>query len=334
MPGTLGRRELLTRALALGAAAALPRELVAGTRAAVNRRPALLPPSGLFLKDEGGLPRRSTCEAMCARIVPTGGDPGSSPGAVEAGAIQFIDIFLSAFDLPGRLADHPAIYLEGRFSGRYPYPDNQRGTPSRNFPPDDFIGAGGARHFLDLTPLQELSWRVQLYGRGALDSARVSKRWAAQVGALIPLPQEIGLRQVYQRGLDGFEDLAQSMFGVSLAEAGSVDQDQVLAVAAGGATSKAPASPASLAAAQQLFPQLVTHTLQACYSLPEYGGNRNGLMWRFIGWDGDTQPLGNSIYDSSLAGPGRGANQGFGDPAVYQPRGGYRQHRAVSGPEL
>ena len=37
---------------------------------------------------------------------------------------------------------------------------------------------------------------------------------------------------------------------------------------------------------------LLQHTIEACYSAPEYGGNRGGIMWAAIGFPGDVQPRG------------------------------------------
>ena len=92
-----------------------------------------------------------------------------------------------------------------------------------------------------------------------------------------------------------------------------------------------PTPPGAPDAAKALFPLIVVHTFQATYGLPEYRGQHTDAgVWRSVGWDGDTQPLGNSIYDERLFGPGKGPNAGFGDTRVYQPRGGYRERRPVS----
>jgi hypothetical protein len=65
--------------------------------------------------------------------------------------------------------------------------------------------------------------------------------------------------------------------------------------------------------------------------LPEYRGQHTDAgVWKSVVWDGDTQPEGNSVYDSRMFGPGKGPNAGFGDPHVYVPRGGYRERRPVS----
>jgi hypothetical protein len=88
-------------------------------------------------------------------------------------------------------------------------------------------------------------------------------------------------------------------------------------------------------AAQALFPTVLSHTFEACYGLPEYRWLRDNPLWKGIGYDGDTQPLGNSVYDAQLpgAGPGEGPNEGFGEPGVYVPTGGYREYRPMSYPD-
>jgi hypothetical protein len=41
------------------------------------------------------------------------------------------------------------------------------------------------------------------------------------------------------------------------------------------------------------------HAIQAAYAAPEYGGNREISGWKSSRFDGDSQPLGYSIYDAS-----------------------------------
>jgi hypothetical protein len=44
---------------------------------------------------------------------------------------------------------------------------------------------------------------------------------------------------------------------------------------------------------------LLEHTLEGMYAAPEYGGNRELISWRANSFEGDSQPLGYSIYDAS-----------------------------------
>jgi len=46
----------------------------------------------------------------------------------------------------------------------------------------------------------------------------------------------------------------------------------------------------------------IQHTLEGCFAPPEYGGNRQGGGWRMIGIEGDSQPLGYSLFSQELGG--------------------------------
>lgn len=338
-------------ALAAGGAAAVPSMLASVFESA--RAAGLGGERAYFLTPS----RWDTCRSVCARIVPTGTDPATDPGAEEAWATVFIDRFLSAFELPASVADNPAIWVKGRWSGRNPYPTGT-GEPSADFPPDDFL-SGGQGHFLTMTPAQELSWRYQLYGVTALETAPAgAAKWAAQVkSGLIPSPTPSGgLRQLYDEGLDAFDTWSRSLFGVPYPAASTTEQDLMLELAgnviidafAGNLPSGAPA-PVPPAAVTALFPVITLHTFQATYGIPEYAW-RNGAddptvirgegtaQWRAIGYDGDTEPLGNSLFDPKLYGPGEGPNDGFGaepgsadaEAGVFVPFGGYHEYRPVS----
>ena len=307
----MSRRDFLVAALASGATIAVSPRLEAAIRHVTSAGSADM----YFFTSA----RARTAQAICARIVPS--DAGS-PGATEAKAVVFIDRFLAAFELPSVVADGPAIYIHGRFSDRNAHHG------------DDFL-SGARAHFLPLTGHQEMSWRAELYGVSALDRAPagiyVSKKWRAQVGNLLPAPSS--LRKIYADGLDAFDSYAKTVFGTSFASASTVQQDLLLEAAGNVILSNfpIPAPPGAPDAAKALFPLIVIHTFQGTYGLPEYRWQHNDAgVWRSIGYDGDTQPLGNSIYDAHLFAAGKGPNEGFGDPHVYQPRGGYRERRPVS----
>jgi hypothetical protein len=327
MPSKLSRRDFLTAALAAGATIAVAPSLQAKIRTATAALGA--EPRFYFFSHA----RARTCSAIAARIVPTG-DSKTDPGATEARADVFIDRFLAAFELPSSVADGPAIYVNGRYSGRFPY--GKDGKPSTHRLPDDFLD-GKTAQFLPLTGHQQLSWRAQLEGTKALDHppahTYVSKKWRAQVGKTLPEPPN--LRKIYADGLDAFDAYSKSVFGVPFADASAQQQDVMLEVAGNVILSNfpLPSPPAAPDAAKALFPQIVVNTFQACYSAPEYRWDTSTDLWRSIGFDGDTQPLGNSIYNEHAYGPGKGPNAGFGDPKVYQPRGDYREYRPVSTPE-
>src|SRR5438105_2705882 len=126
----LSRREFLAAALAMGATVAVSPRL----EAAIRHVTASGSPELFYLSPA----RARTCAAICARIVPS----DSTPGATEAHAVNFIDRFLAAFELPSVVASGPAIYIPGRYSDR----NAQHG--------DDFL-SGGRAHFLALSKHQE-----------------------------------------------------------------------------------------------------------------------------------------------------------------------------------
>jgi hypothetical protein len=41
---------------------------------------------------------------------------------------------------------------------------------------------------------------------------------------------------------------------------------------------------------------LISHTIEGCLAAPEYGGNRQLAGWKMVGLEGDTQPLGFSVF--------------------------------------
>ena len=364
------RRAFLQAALASAGAAALP---VSRTLAdALRRSPVGLAPASnaLYFFDAG---QAATAAAIAGRIIPTDRNllTGAvvSPGAADAGAVAFIDMFLAAFELPSTVVDNPAIYLSGPYSGRWPFGDETTGEPSTTAPPDAFEH-GSQVHFLGLTANQALAWYLRIYG--SLDGGPhqpplpqwvtsgitgAGNDWKSQVSSgLIPGAQN--LRQLYVDGLAAFDQWAQQNFGVSSFEAASTqEQDALLLLASdpllGAASSNGlPGLPAPLPnpvpppAAASLFGVIVVHTIQGTYCLPEYngGGSDAGqhgqVTWDSIGFDGDTQPLGNSVYDELLTEnvpiepDNRWTNDGFGGGGSgYRPVGAYREFRPVSYPD-
>lgn len=317
-----------------------------------------------------------TAAAICARIIPTDTNPLTGavvvPGAAEANAVRFIDLFLAAFELPTlapEVASNPAIYLTGRYSGRWPSGNPATGAPfAANTTPDAFEAGNGEIQFLGLSANQAVAWYLRIYGTTAgmpssLSPPWQSKAWYAQVETpyapgTAAIPGATPLRALYgdpaTGGLAAFDSWSEQNFGVPFAQASAPEQDALLFLAwnpiLGAASSNGlPGLPAPLPnpvpppAASALFPVMVLHTIQGCYGLPEYGGNADRIMWPTVGWDGDTQPLGSSIYfdGPGSPGPGQGPNAGFGfapgnpanPPAAFTPRGTYVEYRPVSTPD-
>jgi hypothetical protein len=101
-----------------------------------------------------------TLTAACARLIPA----DETPGAVEAGAPDYIDQMLGAFQF-----DPPRIWAGGPSSGR-------------------FGGVAGFAHFHRLTALDELAWRMRIEG----SLGRAEREFNGPV---------IGWQQIYREGL-------------------------------------------------------------------------------------------------------------------------------------
>lgn len=397
----LTRRTFLKTAAAVGGAAALPltslgRQMLeeAGLVTASGTTPKPLAGGPYFLvHDYVDSATGNTHDlyqiaaALCDRILPTTTNlltGAVSPGAGPAGAVNYVDVFLSAFQTGPNsptgagVSTTTPIWLEGRFSGRSPFgnPAPRSNPSSGPQAADDFEqatasdGTATGIRFLDLTPAQMVSWYLRIYGTvpsplppwwpttsGA--GWAPDAKWESQVapGGLIPGAQP--LRAMYAQGLSAFDDWSNQNFGTGFASGSSQEQDVLVALASNpvlGAASSGglPGLPAPLAnpvpppAAAQLFPVAVLHAIQGTYGLPEYRGQGDasvygtalepaaGTVWAAIGWDGDTQPLGSSVYQYAASGA---LNAGY-PQATYtdtagraQPQGGYVEVRPVSTPD-
>jgi len=208
----------------------------------------------------------ATLAALVDRVLPPDGDPG----AAALGAAEFVDRLLASFDGPGT----PRIYAGGPFSGRNPYPDNERGTASDEFPPDRFS------RFLPLSRLQELRWRAELFGTGAVPGADVND---AVLG-----PRR-GLRDIYREGLARVDEVSIAEAGGRFASLDPAEQDRVFEVLD---RSFLPEPRRD----QTFIDIVIHHTLEACFAVTAYGGNRESRGFDLIGLEGDVQPLGFSIF--------------------------------------
>lgn len=258
------RRQVLRWGLCGGVAVVLPSSMLAcgeddaslGPGAPTPTAPPSATPAPSFLtSDELGVVR-----AVAALVVPT----DSLPGAVEAGAVQYIDRLLAV--VPDAHAPAAMVFAGGPFSGRNPFPDPSTGVSSNSFPADDFA------NFIPLTRLQLLSWRVRLLGTAAVPGSDFN---SAVLGPVI------GWRDQYRTGIAALQSKSTEMFAADFLALTADQQDQVLATAGA-------------------FRDLITaHTLEGMFSAPEYGGNTNAVGWHLIRYDGDSQPLGYSIFDQT-----------------------------------
>jgi gluconate 2-dehydrogenase gamma chain len=99
----------------------------------------------------------------------------------------------------------------------------------------------------------------------------VKEHWRARLGDLVA---------AYRDGLGQLDALA----GGDFAAASPADQDAALA--------KNPRVRHLPAGNTGFTDLLFQHTIEGCYSAPEYGGNAGGAMWQSIEFPGDVQPRG------------------------------------------
>jgi hypothetical protein len=114
-------------------------------------------------------------------------------------------------------------------------------------------GEAGFERFLPLGPLEELAWRTRIEGSGG----RPEREFNGPV---------IGLQQRYREGL--------AALGPDFAGLDPEQQDARLD-------------------AEPAFKRLLyQHACEGMYGDPVYGGNRDGMGWRAVGFEGDVQPRG------------------------------------------
>jgi hypothetical protein len=215
-------------------------------------------------------PERATLNALCDRILPRDTDPG----ALALDAPRYIERLLTAFD-----RGVPRIFAGGPFSGRNPFPDDSDGTPSRKRPRNAF------RQFIPLTRVQDIRWRAEIFGSTTVQGADFND------GILGPL---VGLREVYRTGLARVNEVATMVAGAPFARLTTARQDEVLA-----ALDMDGVLAPDARRGGTFLDLLIRHTLEGCFSVPEYGGNRRRRGWRLIGLEGDVQPLGFSIFSTA-----------------------------------
>jgi hypothetical protein len=187
--------------------------------------------------------------------------PDDTPGGKDLGAVAYIERLMTAFD-NASMTSPPAIYAAGPFSGRTPYAD-ENGLPSTIFPPNSFA------RFLPLDRVKDAGWRIQLFG------SKVFLQGAPNDAMLGPV---VGLRDQMKTGL---------------------------ATALASATT--PIDQMAQADLQDFFNHLngpfrqllIDLVSQAAFCPPEYGGNRNLAGWRLTHFEGDSQPLGYSVWSTA-----------------------------------
>jgi hypothetical protein len=202
---------------------------------------------------------RETIDAACEALFPRDQEPGAS----DLGAVEYIDRFLAAFDV-----DPPLIFSRGPYSGRNPYPDSRTGSPSQDFPGDGF------GEFIPLQPLEELAWRIRLYGSTNVPGGDFNDRIVGETR---------GLRDIFRDGAKALAQAASSRGATRFAELSIDDRNAVIA-----------------GLPDEFVTALYEQTAAGLFAAPEYGGNHELGGWRIIGFDGDSQPLGYSLYDPTI----------------------------------
>lgn len=181
-------------------------------------------------------------------------------GALGCDAVEYIDRMLALFDL-----DPPFVYGRGPFSGREPSPDPTTGDPTADFPPDLFLDA------VPLTRLQDASFRIEMFGSAAVPNGNINE------GIIPPTP---GLQALYRDGIAALQTFATDRGAADFA---ALDETTRLA---------------GFVATSPDFQQAVLRNLaEGMFAAPEYGGNRDAIGWEQYAYDGDSQPLGHTLFD-------------------------------------
>ena len=117
-------------------------------------------------------------------------------------------------------------------------------------------------HFHTLSALDELAWRMRIEGSQGLPAREFN-------GPVV------GLQETYRSGLAALGDDFTVVDGAEQSRRLRADAD--------------------------FCTTLYEHCCEGMYGAPEYGGNRDGVGWSYLGRDGDVQPRGYS--DEEVSGP-------------------------------
>ncbi len=195
-----------------------------------------------------------------------------------SGTVDAADVAITQSSIFGTvLAGSPAfagrpLFGGGPFSGRTPFPDSATGTPSTTFPPNAFLDP------LPLPRVKRLAWTVRLLGAAAVPEVSDNPLATSQ--------PDVDMRRRYREGIAQVNALSQAQFG---AEFDALDVAQQVTVVT-----------AVRRQYRLFYDLLVNHTIEGLLCAPEYGGNRDGVGWRLTRFDGDSQPLGYTIFDATI----------------------------------
>ena len=184
-----------------------------------------------------------------------------TPDADGSGGGKSLGAAVFVDRLMSALDGEPKLHAEGPFSGRRPFADD-KGVPSTRFPAHDF------ETFAPLDRVNAAAWRLRLFGSAGLAGGAPNE---ALLGAVTGLRSDVRTLLAHARTL-----------APDLATMNVLARTNVLNKLTEGE--------------RDLCLELVS---QAAWSAPEYGGNRGLAGWAQLHFDGDSQPLGYSLWDAS-----------------------------------
>jgi hypothetical protein len=194
------------------------------------------------------------------------------------GAVDAADVVIAQHSVFGTVLVGPPAFGEiplfagGPFSGRTPFPDPATGTPSTTFPENSF------RNPLPLPRVKRLAWTARLLGAAAVPELKDNPLATTQ--------PDVDLRRRYREGIALMNAASVDQFEAPFDELETADQDTILI--------------AIKRNNRSFYDLVLNHTIEGILSAPEYGGNRDGLGWQLASFDGDSQPLGYSIFDETI----------------------------------
>jgi hypothetical protein len=187
--------------------------------------------------------------------------PDDAPGGSALGVVSYIETLLTAFD-----SSPPMIYAGGPYSGREATPAAD-GTPSGTFPPDEFS------NFLPLDRVQTKAWQLRIFGSAGVTGGGPNDA-VAGVGPVVGLQEAVATAIMLAK--------AAVPPNVALADLTQDEKTSMLN---------------SLDKVTQAT--LIELVLEGAFTAPEYGGNTNQAGWKMVYFEGDSQPLGYSWYDTT-----------------------------------
>lgn len=201
--------------------------------------------------------QRATIEAIAGTLIPE----DATVGAIESGAVEYIDRYLAAFS-----SDIPDIFRSGPFSGREPFPDAVTGAASNSFPENMFL------QVLPMSRMQELAFRREFFGSTAIPNGAINS----------PLVEDWpGIQDLYEQAIIQLDAAARA---AGVGQFSALSEDRQL--------------DAFDQTDERFRSAFLTHLAEGMFGAPEYGGNSDLGTWRDYYYDGDSQPLGHTLYDS------------------------------------